>query len=108
MSIKNIEISIAGYYGIEAQLRQLTEECAELIIAANKYCREASIEHKENIIEEIADVEIMTDQIKYLLNIYDIDVEEYKESKVIRQQERIRCELALHGKKQEEIDALFR
>lgn len=104
---KNETAKLADYYGINNQLVQLMEESSELIMAASKYIREPSIEHKENITEEIADVVVMIEQIKHLLNIYDSDIEDYAKDKVSRQFTRIRCELALHGKTQEEIDAIF-
>ena len=98
---------IADRYGFSKQSRQLTEECGELIQAVNKYYR-----HKEgltskdtiltsasdinllihNIVEEIADTEIMLEQIKYLLNVNPAAVEEIKKNKVNRQLERIKKE----------------
>lgn len=89
----------AKYYGYEAQSNQLIEECAELIQAVNKYRRVAGIgqpvdaDKKEvalgNLVEEIADVEIMLEQIKYLLQIPEEDIEAIKIYKVNRTKERI-------------------
>lgn len=50
-------------YGAENQMNQLIEECAELIQSVNKYRRKGS----ENILEEVADVEIMIEQTKMIL-----------------------------------------
>ena len=77
---------IAEHYGIEAQLCQATEELAELIVAINKYRRTGNI---DNVIEEVADVEIMLSQLKYLLNISTSKIEEIKTNKIERQIERI-------------------
>jgi len=96
---------IAEHYGWEQQSNIANEELSELIKAICKWNREPNIESKERITEEIADVEIMIDQIKHLLNIYDVDVDEYKHDKIQRQFSRIRCEMALQGKAQEEIYA---
>ena len=92
---------IADTYRFSEQSRQLSEECAELIIAVNKYyrkCDKLSFTPSEyldilhcvsNIKEEIADVTIMLEQIKYLLNISDTDIEQIIEQKLNRQLERI-------------------
>ena len=92
------------YYGYEAQSNQLVE----LIQAVNKYRRargrgqvlspllEPSQADKDreqvaldNLVEEIADVEIMLEQIKYLLNIPEEDLLAYKQFKINRTKERI-------------------
>ena len=92
---------IANYYGFPKQSRQLSEECAELIQAVNKYYRFGSSKDTstddsnmliQNIVEEIADVEIMLDQMKILLDISNEAVEGVKEKKVNRQLERIEQE----------------
>lgn len=91
---------IANHYGLAKQQRQLAEECGELIQATSKYMRfqEESYAltvdwtYLQNVIEEIADVEVMLDEIKHLLNISDEAIEAIKESKVNRQLERIEKE----------------
>ena len=97
---------IADTYGFSEQSRQLYEEMAELIIATNKAYRlqkinicpffdEVAMERKNafnNVIEEIADVTIMLEQIKHLLNISDTDINEIIEQKLDRQLERIESE----------------
>lgn len=100
---------IANYYGFPKQSRQLSEECAEIIQAVSKYhrFRESKTTRDEiltstndsnmliqNICEEIADVEIMLDQMKYLLNINPEAIEEIKINKINRQLERIEKEKA--------------
>jgi hypothetical protein len=92
---------IAEHYGIENQSIQLMEEMAELTIALNKYRRSSKNEHKticdsideqfiiEQIMEEICDVEIVLEQIKYLLNHSSNDIEIWKQRKIERQLERI-------------------
>jgi NTP pyrophosphatase (non-canonical NTP hydrolase) len=94
---------IADTYGFYEQSRQLLEECAELIVAVNKAYRlkksnvcpffdEMAIEMKNafnNVVEEIADVTIMLEQIKYLLKLNDNDIELFIDQKLNRQLERI-------------------
>lgn len=58
--------------GNEAQCRQAMEECAELIQAVNKNLRSAGA--KENLIEEMADVGIMLDQLRIMFEIKDTEI----------------------------------
>lgn len=96
---------IANKYGYAKQSRQLSEECAELIQAVNKYhrFRESKTTRDEilastndsnmliqNIVEEIADVEIMLEQIKVLLNLNNDAIKAIKVKKIDRQLERIK------------------
>lgn len=77
--------AIADYYGLENQLNQTTEECGELIVAINKFKRYGDVEH---LIEEMVDVEIMLDQLKYFLKCED-SIHDIKEYKINRQLKRI-------------------
>lgn len=73
---------------MEQQLRQTQEECAELIVEINKAFRG---EGYSKVIQEIADVEIMCEQIKYILgSIKSVDV--VKQNKIERQIKRIEVE----------------
>ena len=74
---------IKDFYG-EGQFMKAIEELFELINAI-------VIKDKENIIEEIADVEIMTCQLKMLLKCEN-KVEEIKRYKVSRQLKRMEKE----------------
>lgn len=77
-------------YGKEAQSRQAMEECAELIQAINKCLRYPNKEEcKNNLIEEICDVEIMLFQLKEMFGITNEAVESYKLLKAKREQERL-------------------
>lgn len=73
--------NIANHYGLEHQLGKCKEELGELIEAIDSANDEA-------IIEEIADVEIMTEQLKQLM-CADRVVELYKDYKIARQLRRI-------------------
>ena len=76
--------TIAEHYGYDNQSRQLIEEMSELTVAINKYwrkilfCGKKKIENVEfpmpeesNVIEEIADVEIMLEQMKLFFACHD-------------------------------------
>lgn len=78
--------TIADHYGIKEQLRQLAEECCELAVEANHSARKGVT---VKIIEEIADVAIMMEQIIYLAEIDRKDIDEVIDYKLNRQIERI-------------------
>lgn len=104
MSIKEKAVYIADTYGYDAQSRQCMEECAELIQAINKHWRNVlqcgnsrisertDCKEKNDIEEELADVQIMLWQISYLLDCpYGLTVEK----KLNRQLKRIEEEGAI-------------
>ena len=104
MRDRNIK-KIADIYGYDAQSRQLIEEMAELTQAINKFWRKQLLYGLRNVIEvpcgtpeekhiaeEIADVEVCLEQIKYLLCV-DNEVTKIKKQKIERQLKRIaECE----------------
>jgi len=63
---------VINKFGKEAQCRQVMEECAELIQAVSKNLRSAGA--KENLIEEMADVWIMLDQLRIMFEIKDTEI----------------------------------
>lgn len=94
--IEKIKI-IADHYGYESQSRQCMEEMAELTQAINKFWRvcgngqktEKSIQDcRDNLVEEMADVQIMLWQMEYLL-LSGQEVNQMIEKKLDRQLERI-------------------
>lgn len=64
---------IAAHYGFTSQADMAIEECSELIQAICKLRRGYSENHYTNLLEEIADVYIMTRQLRYLLGYSTID-----------------------------------
>lgn len=77
---------IIEYYGINNQLKKLTEEVYEL---------QESILEKHNtkhVLEEYADVEVILEQIKQYFKLDDDKIELIKDYKVARQLYRIRNE----------------
>ena len=76
--MKEQNIINAEHFGRDRQLQQAIEECSELIQAISKYNRLLNGEYtgKEkkiiaNLTEELADVEICIEQLKYFLKITD-------------------------------------
>ena len=82
-------IEIADHYGIEKQLHQLAEECSELAVEASHSARKGVT---VKIIEEMADVLLMIEQVVYLSGIAIDDIDECIRFKIDRQLERIKEE----------------
>ena len=86
-----IETAIAKL-GEENQMRQTQEELAELIVAINKYERAIKndgypsyIDYtRKEVIEEMADVLIMFDAVKKMLDIQDEELEHFRTFKLNR------------------------
>lgn len=84
-------------YG-ERQLDQCQEELAELIVAISKYKRAVAKRSGEikaitDVIEEIADVRIMINQVMMLLNISNTEVNNIEITKLNRLEKRMNNEV---------------
>lgn len=83
--------SILLHYGIESQQRMLVEECGELIQAVMKlYRKNYHAESVRDLFSEIADVEIMIEQVKQFYNYETNRIIDYK---LARQLDRIKKEV---------------
>ena len=81
---------IAEHYGLRVQMRQLVEEMAELtqvICKSERYDLETVRDH---LVEELADVDVVLSQVKYLLG--DNAFEKIRNEKIERQLKRIEME----------------
>lgn len=86
--------TIADHYGLNNQMMQAIEEMGELTQAIVKVYRNGLDNERDGLIEELADVEIMIEQLDYLLG--DNQIEKIKEYKINRQLSRIAQEEAKH------------
>ena len=89
MMINNKLIFIIDTYGTKNQEDIALEELAELQKAILKHRRYNDKETELNILDEIADVEIMLEQLKIIYSCKK-EVEERKEYKIDRQIQRIK------------------
>ncbi len=88
--------SLIDHYGLQEQSGQCIEECAELILALRKYWRFDPIRHdtvthenlRRDIADELADVQIMVDQMRIGFGVGDL-VDERIRYKLERQRERM-------------------
>lgn len=79
--------NIAEHYGLRVQMRQLIEEMAELTQVICKSERYDLDTVREHLVEEVADVEVVLDQVIYLLG--DNRIEQIRAEKIARQKRRI-------------------
>lgn len=72
-----------AFYGADNQMMQTCEELSELIQAIIKYRRYGE-ERAPNIAEEIADCEIMIEQVKRIMEFTEYDIAAWKKRKLER------------------------
>ncbi|MGO5112241.1 hypothetical protein ACTQ3M_05085 [Oscillospiraceae bacterium LCP25S3_E10] len=88
-------LKILQHYGVSSQLRKLAEECGEAVQAALKYDYKANEVTKQALITEIADLEIMVQQIKFVVGYEKVNKE--IDFKLNRQLERIKNARKIEG-----------
>lgn len=98
-TLKDKQLKIIKHYGPNKQLEQLVEECGELIVAIAKFQRSAQSlgikkkvpsEELNNLIQEMADVENLIEQIKFDYHLISEGIKRVKVYKVNRELDRIR------------------
>ena len=83
-NIKHIE----KHYGFQHQVKKTIEECGEFIVALSKLANDEG--SRKDVLEEMADVMVMLQQMQYFLCINPSELHKTMETKVKRQIERIR------------------
>lgn len=81
-------LTIISYYGEQFQIDKAIEEMSELTQALIKARQDPDNLTEENVLEEIADVWVMTEQLKLIFKGQEV-VEEYIDYKISRQMQRI-------------------
>lgn len=84
-------LSNINHYGVNAEIKKLSEEIFELQEAVLDY--EHEVGDREHIIEEIADSHIILKQIQLFYNITESELSEMMERKMARQKARLDKEL---------------
>lgn len=77
---------ILNHYGRQAQLNKTMEELAELQVAI------AHEDNKDNVLEELADVQVMAEQVRLMWGIGEDELDRMIDYKVDRTIRRIRKE----------------
>lgn len=81
---------IIKHYKSQHQTLKLAEESVELADASFKLYKNKKDEDVEHLIEEVADVEVLIDQLKIIYPEMEKRISEYKTRKVKRQLDRIK------------------
>ncbi len=82
-NIKHIE----KHYGFQHQVKKTIEECGEFIVALSKLANDEG--SRKDVLEEMADVMVMLQQMQYFLCINPSESHKTMEAKVHRQIERM-------------------
>ena len=83
-------------WGIDAQVGMLQEECIELALAIRKMQRGSSQKNFEAFIDEVADVQIMIEQVRSMGWDKQIDERvEYKINRLQKTMQKVSCKKAL-------------
>ena len=88
---------IAEHFGPRKQLAKMIEECSELIEAVNVYHDDLVLDsnpldasiHRLHVVEEMADVQILIDQLTHLLYAKD-ELKQMREFKIERTKQRMK------------------
>lgn len=91
MSNDELFINAIDAFGIQNQMYKTVEEAAEFVQALMKYCLNPTEESVNHLFEEIADLEIMIEQVKLMLGKTKANekISEFKEYKLERLERRI-------------------
>lgn len=74
---------IAKHYGFCHQVNKTVEECGEFIAALSKLANDEG--SRKDVLEEMADVLVMLEQVQYFLCINSSELHKVMEAKVCRQ-----------------------
>lgn len=85
--LKKIYEGAIELWGEDSQLMMVVEECGELIQAIAKFHRKKDAKTIDNICEEVADVQIMLDQMKIMFS--EDEINRHLKTKRARLKERV-------------------
>lgn len=95
LNVEKLYTQAIFLYGKQMQTDVAMEEMGELIQALVKYRRDRSNENLRHILEEIADVQIVLDQLKYMYD-YAGDVPKIQMEKQKRLEARLEADFELN------------
>ena len=84
------QANIINHYGQTNQLNKLIEECGELIAAISRYNSQNGMKETLNLIEELADVKNLIEQLELIDNKFKEGVKRNIKYKVNRELERMK------------------
>lgn len=89
MDNKEVFLKAIEVWGDRSQLEMAQEESTELALAIRKFMRQSTPERFSDLCGEIADVEIMIEQLKLMLPDSQKLVDEFKVFKINRLKDRL-------------------
>ena len=87
---------IADHYGREKQQIQAVQELSELIMILTRRPDQRGENHRQQVLTEIADCEIMLEQMRQLYKISEDEVSAEIDRKLLRQIDRIDKEVFMY------------
>lgn len=84
---------IASWYGEHHQLNKLQEELGESVTALSRFTADRSSKHLGELAEELADVLVLLDQLRFLIPGLARGMNYYRHAKARRQIKRIAEEI---------------
>ena len=97
---KKIYTQAKCLWGIGPQVDMMIEESSELTQALLKFRRDPSPERAIDVVQELADVEIMLEQMKMQFDRFNNNVETFKNAKIDRLKKRIQTSIKKNNGKQ--------
>lgn len=85
--------TIALWYGKSHQLNKLQEELGESVTALSRFTADRSLKHLGELAEELADVLVLLDQLRFLMPGLERGMDYYRYAKARRQIKRIQEEI---------------
>ena len=85
--------TIALWYGKSHQLNKLQEELGESVTALSRFTADRSLKHLGELAEELADVLVLLDPLRFLMPGLERGMDYYRHAKARRQIKRIQEEI---------------
>ena len=90
---QGIILAALRHYGCNHQIDVAIEEMAELtqaLVKCKRYAKDKDFKHfRQNVVEELSDVDIMLDQLCIIFNISADEIIEIQDEKIARLRKRI-------------------
>lgn len=104
---ENLCSYIADYYGMDAQRKQTNQELGELLQELNRRDDQIGEDYFEHMLEELADVQIMIEQMRELHGITREMLDDKMTEKLERQMQRIKTEQEKTDRNTERLREIF-
>lgn len=104
---ENLCAYIADHYGMDAQRKQTNQELGELLQELNWHDDQIGEDYFDHLLEELADVQIMIEQVRVLHGITREMLDDKMTEKLERQMQRIKTEQEKTDRSTERLREIF-